>query len=80
MGLLPGKVDAADAPGLRRALEASMDSRLQAFQDTSTLDDLLPRERVENLFALGQLMVYGAWPRIERAVSEALARSSSARL
>ncbi len=73
--LLPDKPLEAGVEALRSALEKSMDDRLRQFQDTSTLDDLLTRERAEALYALGQLMVYTAWPRIEREIDAALRRA-----
>lgn len=70
--LLPGKVSASDKLAFRRALSDAMDKKLATFRATSTLDDLLAEDQAEDLYALGQLMVYIAWPRLERAMNNAL--------
>ena len=75
--LLPGEISPRDMRAFRRALSAAMKDKLLTFRSTSTLDDLLSREQVEDLYTLGQLMVYIAWPRIEVAMNNALQNAQS---
>lgn len=62
---LPG---ICEAIALRRTLEEELIDAFQTFERTSTLDDWPPREDVETLFRLGQMLVYKQWWELERAL------------
>ena len=71
---LPGICDAVE---LRLAIHASFKEALEAFRATSTLDDQLSPERVDDLYRLGQMLVYMNWRELDRTMSAALSRRRS---
>ncbi len=64
----PGLCDAYE---LRSLLRLSIADQLAEFRAASTLDDSPPPDRVEALFALGQLLVYLRWPELQEAMDTA---------
>ncbi|MBL0940855.1 MAG: patatin-like phospholipase family protein [Gemmatimonadaceae bacterium] len=68
---LQGLAGICEAAELRRAFTAELRVLLEAFRATSTLEDQLGRVRTEQLFRLGQLLVYRDWPRMRDASQQA---------
>jgi predicted acylesterase/phospholipase RssA len=68
---LPGLCDAV---ALRLAIRDEAGVLLEAFRQTSTLDDQLPKARVDALYRLGHFLVYLNWRDLERTMEAALAR------
>jgi hypothetical protein len=66
---LPGLCDAFE---LRQMVKAAVAQMLTQFRAASTLDDQPPREQVDALYALGQLLVYTQWPEIQRQMDAAV--------
>ncbi len=71
---LPG---ICDALLLKYSVRTEIRYLLDAFRDTSTLDDQFGAERAEELFRLGQMLVYVKWHLIDRAFQEVDAQRSS---
>jgi hypothetical protein len=61
-----------DLRALRRLVTDSMLVRLAQFRAFSTLDDLPGSEPVEDIYALGQLLVYLQWPVLSQELDAAV--------
>jgi hypothetical protein len=62
---LPG---ICEAVGLRRILGEELIDAFQVFQRTSTLDDWPPRNDIDTLFRLGQILTYKQWRELQRSL------------
>jgi len=65
---LPGICEAAS---LRLSIRQHVDFLIKQFKDTSTLDDQFGLKRTDELFDLGQLLVYVNWHRIDKVLKRA---------